>query len=191
FDAPSVTVSNALKMRQGISPLLSGLNSGLSVASNGSVYQVTFRHPSGAVSLLTADGTNLKPIMPTDLIGFTLLVTKGPAKNKTRIVTGAIANGPNWVLTLDKAWFSPFTNDTSKPDATAQYTLLKTNPNLLVKEETQANLLFMYDTDNPASYVDHGPNPFGAGRMFYDTAPFGPRDENGDIPHLNQYRVTG
>ena len=49
----------------------------------------------------------------------------------------------------------------------------------------------MYDTDNPASYVDHGPNPFGAGHMFYDTAPFGPRDENGDIPHLNQYRVTG
>src|SRR5439155_10824468 len=132
-----------------------------------------------------------KPIMPTDLIGFTLLVTKGPAKNKTRIVTGAVANGANWVLTLDKAWFSPFTNDASKPDATAQYTLLKTNPNLLVKEETQANLLFMYDTDNPASYIDHGPNPFGAGRMFYDTALFGPRDENGDIPHLNQYRVTG
>src|SRR5438132_10298822 len=43
FDAPSVTVSNALKKLPGIIPLLSGLNSGLSVASNGSVYQVTFR----------------------------------------------------------------------------------------------------------------------------------------------------
>src|SRR5438132_2807271 len=191
FDAPRVAVSNALKALPGIATLLSAPNAGLSVASNGSVYQVTFRNTTSTVSVLGSDGSQLKPLTPADLIGFTVLITKGPAKNKTRIVTGAVANGANWVFTLDKAWFSPFTNDASKPDATAQYTLLKTNPNLLVKEETQANLLFMYDTDNPASYIDHGPNPFGEGRMFYDISPFGPRDENGDIPLLNQYRVTG
>ena len=58
------------------------------------------------------------------------------------------------MLTLDKPWFSPFTQDASTPTSDSQYTLLSTNPNLLVKEETQANLLLLYDTDNPASYDD-------------------------------------
>jgi Ca2+-binding RTX toxin-like protein len=194
FDAPSVTISDALKALPGIAALLSTPNAYLRVSSNGSVYQVTFLGVTSSVSLLTANGIALKPLTPADLIGFTILITRGPAKNKSRIITQANAiSSSAWLLTLEKSWFSPFTNDSSKPDATSEYTLLKTNPNLLVKEEEQANLLFLYDTDNPSSYNDPHltPNPFGEGRMFYDTSPFGPRDEDGNIANLNQFRITG
>src|SRR5207248_3578372 len=144
-----------------------------------SVYQVRFAKTTGLIHKLTADGTGLLPLSPADLVGFTLLVTDGPAKNKTRIITGAQAiDAHDWVLILDRAWFSPFTKDASTPDATGHYTLLKTNPNQLVKEETQANLLFLYDTDNPASYNDPAlaaghSNAFGEGRLFNDSSLFG------------------
>jgi hypothetical protein len=116
------------------------------------------------------------------------LIASGPAKNKSRIVTGGIVNPTNsaqWILTLDKPWFSPFTKDETVPTSASTYTLGTTNPNLLVKEESQGNLLFLYDQDNPASYNDPrtaGPrdppgqeNPFGAGRIFFDNSAFGPR----------------
>jgi Ca2+-binding RTX toxin-like protein len=197
FDAPAVTVQDALRaLLQAVTP-----GADLTVARNGSELQVRFFNMGSDTPLAIAQDTvfnaaHLGPQTPADLKGITFLVTAGPAKNKTRIVTGGIVQGSNWVLTLDKAWFSPFTNDASTPDGTSTYTLLTTNPNLLVDEATQANLLYLYDNDNPARYNDpnyhRGPeNPFGAGQIFYDNSPWGPADEDGTIHPLNQFRLTG
>jgi len=188
FDAPAIAVQNAIKG-------LPGVNN-VKVAQNGNVYQVTFLDPTSGVLAITADGANLKPSLPADVVGYTIEITRGPAKNKTRIITGALLSGANWVLTLDKPWFSPFNKDASVPDGPSQFTLHKTNPNLLVQEETQANLLQVYDTDNPASYNDsHLPagqtNAFGQGQLFFDANPFGPADAKGVVPQLNQFRITG
>ena len=146
------------------------------------------------------DDSGLGPHTPGQLVNETILITQGPAKNKTRIVTGAIADGANWVLTLDKPWFSPFTQDASTPTSDSQYTLIRRTRTCSSSEQTQANLLFLYDTDNPASFNDpaylaaHGlssENPFGAGQIFYDPNPFGPKNESGIVSPLNQFRITG
>ena len=200
FDAPSVTIENALKALPAIQALLTSLTSDLTVSSNSNVYQVTFIDPAGAVTDLSEfDAAALVPQHAADLVNFTIEITGGSAKNKTRIVTAGIEAGPNWVLTLDKAWYSPFTQDSTVPDSGSTYTLETTNPNLLVKEETQSNLLFLYDTDNPGSFDDAAyhalhpgqDNPFAAGRLFYDTSLFGPPDENGIVYPLNQFRIVG
>src|SRR5207249_2285203 len=153
------------------------------VSQNGTEYLVTFLDPFTGIVPLTANGAGLKPGIPGDLVGYTVEITKGPAKNKVRIITAAQAGNGGWVLTLDKPWLSLFTGDASVPDATSKFTLATTNPNLLVKEETLANLLYLYDTDNPASYNDAAlptgqTNPFGEGRLFFDANPFGPADSN-------------
>ena len=99
------------------------------------------------------------------------------------------------MLTLDRPWFSPFTGDASQPDSTSTLTLYATNPNMLVDQAAQSNLLFLYDTDNPASYNDtalvSGTNPFGQGQMLFDATRFGPADADGIVPRLNQFRITG
>ena len=76
---------------------------------------------------------------------------------------------------MNKPWFSPFTGDASVPDSSSEYTLEVTNPNLLVKEETQADILWVNDTDNPGSFNDPAltPNPFGPGELFYEAGKFG------------------
>ena len=191
FDAPSVTIENALKT-------LTGHN--LTVSQNGSEYEVKFLdagpYPTlfvGGTTATTATVGTLEPVNPGDLVGFTIEITRGTAKNKTRIVTAASKSGSYWVLTLDKPWLSPFTMDASVPDVSSYYTLLQTNPNLLVNEVQEANLLFIYDTDNPASYNDPHltPNPFGQGQMFFDSSNFGPFDAHGHQAALNQFRITG
>src|SRR6185312_4674313 len=190
YNAPAVTVENAIEG-------LPGINN-VKVSQNGTVYDVIFQDPTSSVAVLTANASNLRPraLHPEDLVGFTIEITKGPAKNKTRIIKGAVAAGPNWVLTLDKQWLSPFTGDASVPDATSKYTLHDTNPNLLVDQAAQSNLLFLYDTDNPASYNDAAlpashTNPFGQGQIFFDATPFGPADADGIVKALNQFRITG
>ena len=193
FNAPAVAIENALKT-------LLGRN--LTVSVNGSVYEVKFLGGSGFPTLTVGDGTlgqttahvgTLVPIAPADLKDFTIEITQGTAKNKTRIITAASQSGSNWVLTLDHPWFSPFTGDASVPDNTSYFTLLLTNPNLLADETQEANLMFVYDTDNPASFDDPHltPNPFGEGQLFYDTSLFGPFDEHGHQQALNQFRITG
>ena len=114
FDAPSVTVEDALRpFIQGYDP-----SADVTVAQNGNVYQVTILHPSLTPLTLGHDDSSLGPLTPGQLVNETILITQGPAKNKTRIVTGAIDNHDNvnprlttWTLTLDKPWFSPFTQD--------------------------------------------------------------------------------
>ena len=201
FNAPAVTVENALRS---IVQAAEGTSWDVTVAQNGTVYQVTFLNTGGSTpGTLTGDASNLGPHNPTDLVNETILITEGPAKNKTRIIKGGTIDAQgNWVLILDKPWFSPFTADASFPTSDSEYTLLSTNPNLLVDEASQANLLLLYDTDNPASYTDTGfsdsRNPlhhtgdaFASGQIFYDTNQFGPRDENGNIKALDQFRITG
>ena len=196
YNAPSVTVENALRT------LVQAVDSSadVTVAQNGNVYQVTILHPGTTPLMIGHDDSGLGPLTAAALVNETILITDGPAKNKSRIVTGAIDNGDGtWTLTLDKPWFSPFTGDSTTPTHDSTYTLLPTNPNLLVTEQTQANLLFLYDTDNPASYDDPAyvaqhpgqENPFGAGQIFYDTSQFGPKNESGIVPALDQFRITG
>src|SRR6185503_2559701 len=64
------------------------------------------------------------------------------------------------------------------PDATSKYALLQTNPNLLVHEADQTDILQVNDTDNVNSFDDPalppgGTNPFAVGQLFYDTSLFG------------------
>ncbi len=200
WDAPAVTIENALRaMIQVANPTWN-----VTVSANGAVYQVTI---TGNGSTMPADigvqADGLGPADPTALVGQTILITTGPAKNKSRIVTGAVAPdgvSGNWVLTLNKAWYSPFTNDSSIPTSDSTYAFEQTNPNLLVDEKTQANLLYLYDDANPASYDDHGTgglvypgedNPFASGQIFYDTNRFGPADEHGVVAPLDEFRITG
>ena len=62
-----------------------------------------------------------------------------------------------------------------------------------MNEAQEANLLFLYDTDNPASYNDPHltPNPFGEGQIFFDSSEFGPFDAHGHQAALDQFRITG
>ena len=198
FNAPAVTIENALKALLG--------RTDLTVSVNGNVYELKFLgagpfptlQVGGSGGLTTAHVGTLVPINPLDLTNYTIEITQGAAKNKTRIITAAALSGAGWVLTLDKPWFSPFTMDASLPSGTpgpnrSSFTLLLTNPNLLVNEAQEANLLFLYDTDNPASYNDPHltPNPFGEGQIFFDSSKFGPFDAHGNQANLNQFRITG
>ena len=144
------------------------------VSQNSSIYKIEWAGV-GNQQQLTANTAGLKPLVPADLVNFTIEITEGPAKNKSRIVTAAALAGANWILTLDKPWLSPFTGDATLPSASSKYTLAVTNPNLLVKEETSADILWVNDTDNPGSFNDPAltPNPFGIGRLFYETGLFG------------------
>ena len=187
FDAPAVTVQDALRaLLQMVDP---GAN--LTVARNGSDLQVTFFDTTTDPLAIGEDhafnATHLGPQNPAGLVGITFLVTTGPAKNKTRIITGGVVNGDGSGRSRSTSRGSARSRTTRRRRrARAPYTLLTTNPNLLVSEETQANLLYLYDTDNPASYNDpnytRGPeNPYGAGQIFFDTSPWGPADEDGTI----------
>src|SRR5262249_29583115 len=100
---------------------------------------------------------------------------------KVRIITGGTINANGtWTLTLSHTWFSPFPDpgNAEVPDGTGKYVLLQTNPNLLVNEADQTDILQVHDTDNVNSYNDPAApapppgsvdrNPFGAGQMFFD-----------------------
>ena len=77
YNAPAVTVENAIR-----SLLPGGWND--TVAANGNVYQVTFLNTGGiAPDLLGSSPSGLKPLVPGDLINETILITDGPAKNKS------------------------------------------------------------------------------------------------------------
>ncbi len=128
--------------------------------------------PNASV-LITAPLTD-----PDQLTNVSIQITHGPAKNKVRVITGGEDNGDGtWTLTLSHEWFSPFPEpgNASVPDNTSKYVLLQTNPNLLVIEAEQTDLMFVHDNDNVNSYNDPaatGPSPdlnaFGAGELFYD-----------------------
>src|SRR5207244_593008 len=71
FDAPAIDVENALKALPGIAALLTAPGATLRVSGNGSVYQAQFAKTTGTISLIGANGSGLKPLVPGDLVGFT------------------------------------------------------------------------------------------------------------------------
>ena len=158
-----------------IETALEGIGAGdVRVSQNSSIYKIEWA-AVGNQAQLTANTAGLQPLTPADLVDFTIEITEGVGKNKSRIVTAAALAGANWILTLNKPWLSPFTGDASVPNSSSKYTLAVTNPNLLVKEETSADILWVSDADNPGSFNDPAltPNPFGIGRLFYETGLFG------------------
>jgi RTX calcium-binding nonapeptide repeat (4 copies) len=138
--------------------------------------------------------SNPANLQPSDIVHLSIRITDGKAKNKVRVITGATDNGDgSWTLTLNHSWFSPFTNDAFTPDGTSRFTLSSTNPNLLVDERDQTDVLQANDTANVSSYNDPNltPNPLAVGRMFFDnTFTVGVNANNQPIP-LNMYRIVG
>jgi Ca2+-binding RTX toxin-like protein len=120
---------------------------------------------------------------PNQLRNVSLQVTHGPGKGKVRIISGGSAlDAHHWVLTLGHEWFSPFPapGNSEVPDATSKYVLLQTNPNLLVTEADQTDILQVHDTDNVNSFDDlalppGGVNNYAVGQLFYDNSLFGPK----------------
>ena len=152
FDASALALEIALEALAAID--------NVKVSKNSSVFKVEFvgAQKLTNVAAMTADPSALAPLTPADIVDYTIEITRGSAKNKVRIITAAELVGPDqWKLTLNKPWFSPFTEDGTIPDATSEYTLEVTNPNLLVKEETQADILWVNDTDNPGDFDDPEP----------------------------------
>ena len=116
------------------------------------------------------------------LTNVTIQITAGPGKNKVRIITGGTANlDGTWTLTLSHTWLSPFPapGNPDVPDATSKYVLMQTNPNLLVNEADQTDILQVHDTDNVNNYDDPAApapapgsvdrNPFASGQLFFDS----------------------
>src|SRR5439155_26774491 len=136
--------ASAVQLELALEGLTGGVIDDVKVSKNSNVFKVEFKgaQANTDVAPLVATVTGLKPVQPADLIDYSITITRGPAKNKVRIITGAVCavdadhNGvcdtSSWILTLSKPWLSPFTHDSSKPDATSGYTLDVTNPNLLV-----------------------------------------------------------
>lgn len=100
---------------------------------------------------------------PEDLKDFTLEITKGDAKNKFRIVTGgsdpdhpASPAAGLTVLEIARPWEAGLTTQVPSniPVVTgvpSEFTMEKTNPNLLVDENEETDFLFFNDTDNVTS----------------------------------------
>src|SRR5262249_28375095 len=81
-------------------------------------------------------------------------------------------------------------------DSTSHYTLEATNPNLLVDERDQSNILQIYDADNPSSYNDPAlpagtTNPQAIGQLFFDSTFQTGVDSNNQPTYLNMFRLTG
>ena len=81
FDAPAVTVENALRALIQVDP-----SADVTVAQNGSVYQVTFldttSDPLAIGEDRASDATHLGPQNPADLVGITILITHGPGEEQ-------------------------------------------------------------------------------------------------------------
>lgn len=121
------------------------------VSGNGRRFGIS---PADATAL--SSELNMAITVPSDLVGMTVEITDGPAKNKTRIIRSGRAvniNGtPQWRFTVDKPWQSGLTSE--KPTTDSSYTMFETNPNFLVDEENQRDILVVNDTDNVTSYTE-------------------------------------
>ena len=84
-----------------------------------------------------------------DLKGFTLEITRNDAKNKIRLINGGDDTGPTLTLDVSRPWEAGLTD--AVPSATppaSEFTVEKTNPNLLVDEREETDFFFLNDTDN-------------------------------------------
>ncbi|MHC1764378.1 MAG: hypothetical protein AB9869_08735 [Verrucomicrobiia bacterium] len=94
---------------------------------------------------------------PEDLKDFTLEITRGDAKNKFRIVIGgsdpdSSADSKLTVLEIARPWEAGLKDEVpSYLPGRSEYTVEKTNPNLLVDENEETDFFFLNDTDNVTS----------------------------------------
>ena len=150
FDAPAVTVENALKA-------LTGHN--LTVSQNGSDYEVKFLdagpYPALLVGGTTASTATVgdagagQPCRPRRLHDRD---HPGQGEEQDPHRHSRLEGGSRTGCSRSTSRGSARSRqDASVPDSSSYFTLLQTNPNLLVNEAQEANLLFIYDTDNPAS----------------------------------------
>jgi Ca2+-binding RTX toxin-like protein len=98
----------------------------------------------GTVLAATADTIQVDPgTVQTiaNLIDMTLEITAGPAKGQARLVTAY--DEKSGLITVDEPWDSG-----SWPDQTSEFALSDTNPNLLVDESVQIDIVTAFDTDN-------------------------------------------
>ncbi|HSB87232.1 MAG TPA: hypothetical protein VLD86_13020, partial [Ilumatobacteraceae bacterium] len=96
---------------------------------------------------------------PDDLKGFTTEITRGDAKNKFRIVIGGSDpdTSPGSGLTtleIARPWEAGLLDDVPSFAGGSEFTMEKTNPNLLVDENEETDFFFFNDTDNVASIQD-------------------------------------
>ncbi|HET6573208.1 MAG TPA: hypothetical protein VFG68_06375, partial [Fimbriiglobus sp.] len=86
-----------------------------------------------------------------DLIDLAIEITRGPAKNKFRLIVAAEDLGGGQVkLTVQRPWEGGLT--TAVPTAASQFTIEAVNPNLLVDEDEETDFTFLNDTDNVTSF---------------------------------------
>src|SRR5262249_5326097 len=94
---------------------------------------------SGLVNGFARAATTLDGVSSLDqLINLTIEVTREPAKNKFRLITDAKQlPGGKIQLTVQRPWEGGLTK--ALPTSASEYTLEKTNPNLLVNENEETD----------------------------------------------------
>jgi hypothetical protein len=91
---------------------------------------------------------------PEQLVDFTLEIVRGDAKNKFRLVTGVTVDPVNanlFLLDIDRPWEGGLTRTVPSFDSSL-FTLEATNPNLLVDENEETDILFLNDDDSVVSF---------------------------------------
>ncbi|MDM8557941.1 LEPR-XLL domain-containing protein [Candidatus Parabeggiatoa sp. HSG14] len=87
---------------------------------------------------ITVDTQNI-PEKYGDLVDYTLEITAGEGKGQARIITGY--NPDTGIIALDRAW-------EDLPNDTSQFTISTTNPNLLVDETEQVDVVTVFNNDS-------------------------------------------
>ena len=88
---------------------------------------------------------------PEDLVGFTLEITRGDAKNKIRLILGGTAAGDVFTLDVSRPWEAGLTDKVPSSASGSEFTIEKTNRNLLVDENEETDFFFLNDTENVTS----------------------------------------
>jgi Ca2+-binding RTX toxin-like protein len=134
---------------------------------NGFLYTIRFINPSQDFPTLEVVSSTLERTVkesietklrldleePDDLIGFTLEITRGLAKNKQRLIIGGTIDETNtnlWILDINRPWEGGLTTDI--PNQFSEFTIENTNPNLLVNENEETDILYLSDADSVVSF---------------------------------------
>jgi len=99
-------------------------------------------------------------VAPEQLFDYTLEIVKNDAKNKVRLITDGTSEIRNvdgydhtfFVLEVDRPWEGGLTREI--PDSDSLFTLEETNPNLLVDENEETDILYLNDGDSVVSYYN-------------------------------------
>ncbi|MHC4497645.1 MAG: hypothetical protein ACYS21_00865, partial [Planctomycetota bacterium] len=100
-------------------------------------------------------------IAPEQLFDYTLEIVKNDAKNKVRLITdgtselgveGDTLGHTLFIFEVDRPWEGGLTREV--PDSDSLFTLENTNPNLLVDENEETDILYLNDDDSVVSYYN-------------------------------------